>query len=356
MKGVSALVAVVLILLIAVALAAMAYLWFTGVFMQVGSTSGEQIDEVSDEVTTVGHITIDSVSGNKIYIRNDGNVDLTEFAIFIENNPVEADVPSLLRVDETAVIEVNQYFSGKDNLQLKVASAETYITKVVDMVMCKGDDVLLCMTFDEGIGKTVTDSGKYGNSGSLKGDPEWVLGISGYALEFDDSYVEVFDDASLDTDNFTISMWIKPKKSLSSAVYGSDNNAGLINHGTGDNPSFDLRFSGMVTDTVTLDIEIGEDGTSTKSTASLGSQTWDKDEWYHVVATHGDGLNIYLNGILVKTDTGFDTVDSSSSNLIIGSRGDEGFKGVIDEVRLINRTMEAGEVLVEYQQFVKNLS
>ena len=51
-------------------------------------------------------------------------------------------------------------------------------------------------TFDEGQGTTAYDSSGNDHHGTLQGDPQWVTGYIGGALELDgtDDYVEVPDD------------------------------------------------------------------------------------------------------------------------------------------------------------------
>ena len=41
--------------------------------------------------------------------------------------------------------------------------------------------------FDEGAGTVAVDSSGYGNDGTLNGDPQWVPGQLGSALDFDGS-------------------------------------------------------------------------------------------------------------------------------------------------------------------------
>ncbi len=73
-------------------------------------------------------------------------------------------------------------------------------------------DLVAHWRFDESSGTTALDSSGNGLNGTLEGDPQWVPGVIGGALEFDgDDYVdfgapEVFD---FGTEDFTITAWIK---------------------------------------------------------------------------------------------------------------------------------------------------
>jgi len=68
-------------------------------------------------------------------------------------------------------------------------------------------DLIGHWTFDEGAGTVAADSSSYGNDGTLGGDPQWVDGILGGALELDgnDDYVAIdgiADDLTANT--FTV--------------------------------------------------------------------------------------------------------------------------------------------------------
>ena len=68
--------------------------------------------------------------------------------------------------------------------------------------------------FDEGSGDTVKDYSGKGNDGTIIGDPQWVDGEVGMALQFDgqDDYLEIPDSESLGVgeDDFTLVAWLNP--------------------------------------------------------------------------------------------------------------------------------------------------
>ncbi len=79
--------------------------------------------------------------------------------------------------------------------------------------------------FDDGSGATALDSSGKGNDGTLQGDPQWVEGQFGGALEFDGSgdYVDCGNAASLDIygadAQVTIALWVNTPNV--SQVHGS---------------------------------------------------------------------------------------------------------------------------------------
>jgi|SRR3990172_810858 len=91
MKGVSDIIAIILILLITVSLAALAYLWFTGVFEQITGIAGNQTEEGARAIAT--KFSIEAARGYQteskvnIVIRNTGTVDLKlqKLATYVDN-------------------------------------------------------------------------------------------------------------------------------------------------------------------------------------------------------------------------------------------------------------------------------
>jgi tetratricopeptide (TPR) repeat protein len=65
--------------------------------------------------------------------------------------------------------------------------------------------------FDEGRGSTALDSSGHGNHGTLQGDPQWVDGITGGALELDGSDFVIIDGIvdDITSNNITVSAWVK---------------------------------------------------------------------------------------------------------------------------------------------------
>ncbi|MHC4500734.1 MAG: LamG-like jellyroll fold domain-containing protein, partial [Planctomycetota bacterium] len=86
---------------------------------------------------------------------------------------------------------------------------------------------------DEGAGTIAADSSGNGLDGTLMGDPQWVAGIIGGALEFDgvDDYVDCGNPSILDfgTGDFAISAWIKTTDAGGETVFakGGDQSGGI---------------------------------------------------------------------------------------------------------------------------------
>ncbi len=72
-------------------------------------------------------------------------------------------------------------------------------------------DLAAYWKFDDGSGTTAFDSSGNGNDGVFVGDPKWVTGKLGGALEFDgDDYLNCGNGTSLQIrDAITIAFWFK---------------------------------------------------------------------------------------------------------------------------------------------------
>ena len=89
-KGISAVIAIVLILMITIALAAMAYVWFTTVFGEISEEAGESAGDVTESMQTRFSIEAAKYTTNDtvdVSVRNTGTgtVDLTNVAVYIDD-------------------------------------------------------------------------------------------------------------------------------------------------------------------------------------------------------------------------------------------------------------------------------
>jgi len=77
--------------------------------------------------------------------------------------------------------------------------------------------------FDEGSGSTAIDFSGHGNDGEIGGDPQWVEGFVGSALDLNGDYVSidgVVDDIT--SNDFTVSAWIKTTQPSEGNVFSSN--------------------------------------------------------------------------------------------------------------------------------------
>ncbi|MHC4539321.1 MAG: LamG domain-containing protein [Planctomycetota bacterium] len=175
------------------------------------------------------------------------------------------------------------------------------------------------------------------NHGTLSGDPQWVAGMIGGALQFDgvDDYVDCGNDPNLDiTGPMTIAAWVYPTGS------GSSNYPRIVDksNGTGGaDPGYKIYLRAAQDYLVT----VSAGGTYLNSSTSAVLDTWN----YVAFTITGAKWKLCLNGTWEEWDES--TLPSSSTNpLVIGNSpaGARHFNGIIDEVVIYNRALSEPEV------------
>jgi len=135
--------------------------------------------------------------------------------------------------------------------------------------------------FDEGEGKLAKDGSANKNDGKLIGNPKWVKGKFGEALDFNGSsdYVEVADSKSLDiTGDITIVLWFYKRPAGRGTFVGKWKQVGdvwsyvLYDRGEGGG-GWRLRWSDQ------------------SQTNLEGPYTFPDNEWVHNAATY-DGSSV----------------------------------------------------------------
>jgi hypothetical protein len=181
---------------------------------------------------------------------------------------------------------------------------------------------------DDGAGTIATDL-VAGNDGTFEGDPQWVAGMYGLALEFDgDDWVNCGSPADLViTEQISITCWVNPAQ-----LGGEQGFAGLDAgyyfkaHGEG------VRFT--------------TPGILDHSSANL---TLEIGEWQHVAATfqpgQNEGLIFYYNGVETEQMTSSDMNPGTGPFRIGNNQWSEHLTGMLDDVRVYNHILTEGEIL-----------
>ncbi|MEJ2704212.1 MAG: LamG domain-containing protein [Sedimentisphaerales bacterium] len=185
-------------------------------------------------------------------------------------------------------------------------------------------------TFDEGQGTVAIDSSGYNHHGHFVGDPQWVVGKIGGAIQLDgdDDYVEIGSVGLGDMDLRTVAGWAKAN--------------------TMDIPAWTSVF-GFVPDGDTFgtyyDVEVDGTGHYVIHIGGWDSKLMPVDtQWHHFAFTYtGNGASWYLDGGLVDNAEGSGpTLD----HVRIGARPSNShfFPGLIDDVRIYNVVLSADEI------------
>jgi len=185
-------------------------------------------------------------------------------------------------------------------------------------------------------GVTAYDRSGNNNTGTLTNGPTRQIGKIGQALNFDgvNDYVNAGNGASLNiTDAITLSAWVK--------IIGAQPTYARI---IAKSWVYYLQID--TNNTAVLGFQDGQPWIGV-----LGSRVLSDNTWYHIVGTYdknGGATNgrIYINGVLDNTLTSTQPIQTVGSSVLIGahSGGLPGFHGLIDEVRVYNRALSAGEI------------
>ncbi|MBN1505589.1 MAG: hypothetical protein JW955_02015 [Sedimentisphaerales bacterium] len=220
--------------------------------------------------------------------------------------------------------------------QLYIDDVRLYSTtpEYIDPVQPSAEGLAAHYTFDEGSGTTVADSSGNGNHGTVQGDPLWVPGIIGGAMEFSgNDYVDCGNSASLVIrDAITVACWIK----VQAFVNGWEAIIAM-----GDN-SYRMSRSEEFGNSIHFGCN-GPSGGDLNSTPEVTTNTW-----RHVALVYDGAYRyIYIDGIEVIRLASTGQIDASTYNLYIGAnsqQADRFFHGLIDDVRIYSRALSPGEV------------
>lgn len=211
--------------------------------------------------------------------------------------------------------------------------------------------------FDENTGTTTADSSGNNNTGTLVSSPSWGTGKYGSALTFNGSnynYVTIPISSSLNlTSAGTLALWEK----TSATATGYETLAGNVNWWA-DYAGFDISLNSSGG----FNVEVADTSGGLSEKETTPSQRYDDQKWHHLVFSwSGIGTNtgkLYADGLLVDQ---FNITNNAVSNVYpfsIGTScgGCNGtttahfFTGTIDDVRVYNRALTAGEVYELYEE------
>jgi hypothetical protein len=208
--------------------------------------------------------------------------------------------------------------------------------------------------FDEGSGDVVSDSSDNGNNGAFMGDPQWINGKFGKALEFDgDDYIAVPDSDSIDmNEHLTVMFWVRSDKEM--LDMWADRQAVIGKHYL--EYEVGIYMDGQL-HTYTNDGTGG--GYDEGIMASIGGKLpgkeadWE-DNWLHVAWTLNGAHEIaYVNGVKVgEYDKAHEGTIPGTHTLEIGRRQGGGIPtvGIVDEVIVLRTVLEQEDIEFAYKK------
>lgn len=218
------------------------------------------------------------------------------------------------------------------------------------------DDLVGYWKFEEGTGTIAYDSSGYGNNGTLMNGPTWVNGLSslGKALQFDgaDDYIKIDDSETISspcsTRAITVTAWVKPDTGIFEgfarvvAAHWT-NLSGTCPSGDGSNAWLlearqDRKFHSV----------IGQGDGITY--IDMPSKTpLQEGVWQHLAFTwDGSIITFYFNGVADTSASYTGNMTNSSCEMQIGKTDIWYWKGLLDEVKLYNRSLSREEIWNEF--------
>jgi len=204
--------------------------------------------------------------------------------------------------------------------------------------------------FDEGEGTIAYDASGNGNDGVFNGDPQWVPGMIGGALEFNgDDYVNCGNGESLQIqDQITITFWFQVDafQTTWESFLSKGDDSYRASRGGGDGNATHLGTSGTSTG--------GGNGYFNGAVIVTGG------DWHHYAGSYdGASGKIYIDGVLDTESAGTGQINISSYDFWIGSNSqntDRLLHGIMDDVRLYNRALTEEEISIVMAGYVGNIA
>jgi hypothetical protein len=203
------------------------------------------------------------------------------------------------------------------------------------------DGLVLCLDAANsksypGSGTTWTDLSGNGNNGTLTNGPTFDDANSG-SIVFDgtNDFVSIVHNSNQNPSNLTINSWVSISSAKISNILGKGANSG-----------YRLRISSN------FSVVFFDRGATNILGTSAGLIS--PNTWYNIVATGSEsGLQIYINGSLIVSNSTVFGGNVSTQNLAIGAEGvnidfNESFIGSIASVSLYNRVLTASEIQQNY--------
>ncbi|MCP4262265.1 MAG: LamG domain-containing protein [Planctomycetes bacterium] len=206
---------------------------------------------------------------------------------------------------------------------------------LTNMANAADPDLVAHWRFDDGSGTTLADASGNGHDGTLMGDPKWVPGKFGGALEFDGDgdYVDCGSSPDFAIPvNISITCWIKVNvfdKTWQAIITTSDSSWRVHRSSSSNNIAW--GSSGLTPTDLT--------GTTDVSTG----------DWFHIAAVYnGTQKLLYIDGNLDASSDSTGSITASSVPVFIGENsGATGrfWDGLIDDVRIYRRALSETEIL-----------
>ena len=105
MKGISTIIVAILLLMISISLAGFGYVFFTTMFTSITTESEEVMGTTVERM--LAQVKIESIASTSVSVRNIGKVNLTDFAVYVDNSLDDSATLSNLGPGEVKTITLS---------------------------------------------------------------------------------------------------------------------------------------------------------------------------------------------------------------------------------------------------------
>lgn len=189
-----------------------------------------------------------------------------------------------------------------------------------------------------GSGTTWTDLSGINSSGELVNSPTYNSSNLGYFQFVTDDYARIPNNTALDTQTPTVEVWVKTNATTQSGFWFEKGDV---------NTQYSLFQEGSV-------IQWRQYFSSGQGLTNLSTVTatyMNTSSWYQVVGTYTSGARrLYINGVLVNSDSQSGTINTNASGMSIGVFGGYNgargyyYNGNLSICKIYNRALSADEI------------
>jgi len=243
-----------------------------------------------------------------------------------------------------------------------------YLTCFVLVLSVAGNasaQLLVHYRLDETSGTIASDSSGKGNDGIIDGDPNWVAGWIGGAMEFngDDFITLPADKMGLRSDTGSVAFWMNMSEvagGINTIWWGGDNTTG---GGMGPENEMHIHIEQFVSNIweggelcfrvlhgplIHLHSDPEKGDASVPGNAPVNPVLMNDGQWHHVAGTWGDAdgnVNLYLDGVLLQ-QVAYTTPSYPLSNIYLGQMANGGrtYRGLLDDVQIYGGALTEQEL------------
>jgi flagellin-like protein len=377
-KGISAIVATLLMLIITIALIGTAWTFVSGIFTSKTAQILEFVDFHNGEIIVRNSGTAPIAIANiKVYVSGSPE---QEAVIKSDKDPIPpGQIATLTILDAynyngrknirvitpgSSFLAIgnfgNNYPEGSSTWYAKIGkhtgwgindcgwNCNDWIDTLPDNSWRWLPNLVAWYRFDEGSG-TIANDETTRNDGNLVNGPQWVDGKYGKALSFDgvDDYVEVPDSPSLNPTSITITLWVYQ-------ISRNPNDWTFLLSKNGWGSYHIISEDKWASNQVGFTVRVGGIDYRLWTTSAIGPY------WSFLAFTYDATTGkqkVYFNGKLEneasRTPGNIDTI---AGPLRITGAKSYFFNGIVDEVRIYNRALSEEEIKLLYEQEIGKFS